>query len=191
MPTLSTETQATLAREARNAARNVAKSRPWLDPADLEQEAWAAMLGKLGDYRPDAGPLGAFAGRVALVACKRLAIKIGAIATVPRREALAGEIARQRGLRVGEAVLEKQADDAPLPDVAVSQREEQAQLASVVAEYLAAGREGDAIRAVLTGALKSKEAAARHDVQTAWLYQATHEAKKAMRADKRLREFAS
>ena len=190
MPTLSTETQSTLAREARNAARIVAKARPWLDPADLEQEAWAAMLAKLADYRPDAGPLGAFAGRVALVACKRLAIKLGAIATVPRREALTGEIARQRGLRVGESTLEKQADTAPLPDVAVSQREEAAQLAAVVAEYLAAGREGDAIRAVLTGALKSKEAAARHDVQTAWLYQATHEAKKAMRADKRLREFA-
>lgn len=186
---LTPENTAALSRLARQVSRTVARHRPWLDPSDLEQEAWAAMLAKIDAYDAVSGSLVAFLYPVALIAAKRLAIRLGAVASVPRRVGSTGEVARQRASSIDETEAAGLSDLAPTPDEALASKEEGALLAAVVAEYLAAGREGDAIRAVLTGELKSKEAAARHAVQVAWLYQATHATKRAIRADKRLSEL--
>lgn len=187
--TLSPETLATCGRIARAVARTAAHGRAWLDPADLEQEAWAAILRALPAYDPEAGALAAYIYPAALTAARRLALRMGAVATVDRRTACRGEVTRQRLTAVDATALEAQPTPVPTADDALERHEERQRLATLVAQHLAEGNEGAAIRAVLTGELKSSEAAAVYDVRVAWLYQATRATKKRLAADRRLREF--
>lgn len=186
---MNAETAATCARVARTVARTLARPRPYIDPADLEQEAWAAMLPKLADYRAEAGSLGGYLHAIAFIACKRLIIKLGAVATIPRREAAKGEIQRQRATVASETVLEAMPEVAPLPVERLEQAQARERLAAIVAEHLAHGREGEAIKAVLSGDMRSSEAAETFGVPLSRLYQQTHATKKALRADRRLVRF--
>lgn len=182
---LNEEQTQTLAREARAAAKAIRKAYPMIPADDLQQEAWSAMLSKVGDYRPEGGPFGAYVYRIALNACQRYAWKALSITSAPRRKS-ACEIARQKAASVD--LLGMSADSLPV-DAAIEELERQAALSRLVAEHLAHTEAGRAVFAVLTGEAKSAEAAEAAGVDVARLYYLTNRTKKAIRADPRFRAF--
>lgn len=187
---LTAEQSALCLRVARQVARTQARRAPWIDPADLEQEAWLAILRKIPDIDTSRGEPGALLHTVATVACKRLVWRLGAIATAPRSEASRGEAARQRACSVDETAILAQADDKPIADKAVEQAEARQAVAQELARMLANGQEVEAVLAVLSGEQDSAQASEAHGIPLRRLYTLTYTSKAKLRACKALREVA-
>ena len=186
---MSPDQAALVSRIARRAAKTYARRFPWMSADDLEQEVWAYVLPTIESIdttRPEAG---AFVHAKAVTACKRAAWRMGAIANVPRAEASKGAVASQRASSADEEELGKLEEQAMSADQAIEQAEERLALAKLVAEHLAQDDEGAAIRAVLSGEMRSQQAADAHGLDVTRLYSLTKQAKKAIRADKRFQEF--
>ena len=186
---LDTQTQATITAKAAQVARAYHRSHPWLSEAELASEAWLAALEALPRFTPEAGDLGAYLYRTMMRACKKLAWRLSVAANVPERSATPQLIGQLRAAQSGEESLAVLPEEEVGADEALDAAHRQAVVAQVVAEHLAAGRDGEAVRAVLYGEAKSAEAAAAAGVPVQQVYWATARVKKALAADARLQEL--
>lgn len=185
---LSPSQTAVLSRVASQVARSFRRTHPWLEEADLASEAWVAMLEALPSF-PGEGELAAYLYRSAVRGVKLLAWRLSVAANVPSRSATSQTVARLRAASIGEEPLAQLAGEAVQADEALDTAQRGAALAQVVAEHLAAGRHGEAVRAVLTGEAKSAEVAEREGVPVAVIYEATKRAKLRIAADPRVKEL--
>lgn len=186
---LSPDQSAVLSRVATQVARSYHRTHPWLDAADLQNEAWLAMLEALPRYQPEAGDLGGYLYRCAARAAKRLCWRLSVAANVPENGRAPAVVARLRKASVGEDVLATVAVEQDAADVALDKVKRDLVLTQVVAEHLAAGRHGEAVRAVLTGEAKSADVAEAAGIPVTALYEATKLAKRRMAADPRIKEL--
>lgn len=185
---LSETETATLAREARTVARAFARRYPRIPADDFAQESWAAMLSKVGDYRPDVGPLGAYLHAIASTACQRFAWRSLLLTDTPRRKA-AGAIARERAVPVDDTAAVTLPDDTLPADSALETLEQREALSRLIGEHLAEGELGRAVLSVLSGESRSAEAARDAGVEVSRLYSLTKRTKAAIKADRRFLAF--
>lgn len=186
---LSPDQSAVLSRVATQVARSYHRTHPWLDTADLTSEAWVAMLEALPRYQIEAGDLGGYLYPCASRAVKSLCWRLSVAANVPQRSATPQVIGRMRAASVSDEALTVVAADQLSADDALDKAERDLVLTQVVAEHLAAGRHGEAVRAVLTGEAKSAEVAEAAGIPVTALYEATKLAKRRMAADPRIKEL--
>lgn len=185
---VSREQSAVLSRVALQVAHTYHRTHPWLSVEELQSEAWVAQLEALPNYDSEAGELGGYLYRVAARACKVMCWRLSVAANVPTRRATAQQVARLRTSVASEQeALSLPAGEAAA-DEALDTLQRGAVLSQLVAEHLAAGRHGEAAAAVLTGALKSREAAQQEGVPVAVIYEATKQLKRRILADARVQE---
>jgi len=185
---MTAETQALFSRLAGQAATAYSRSHPWLDRADLEQEAWTEMLQALPVHNPAGGPLAAYLATCAYRACKRLCWRMSVAANVPPRRATAEKIARLRAASVDATALDVVAADSATAEEQLAGAEESRRIAQVVAEYLARGQAAEAVKAVLYGEMPSREAAETFHVPVSVIYKRTEKVRAALKADPRMLE---
>jgi len=166
---------------ARQVTATFSRRFPNIDADDITQEAWAAMLPKLSDIDESKATANTFLYLVATVAVKRFVWRTIAITAVPRRESTKGAALRERAAACDDSALAFVPADDKTAESLLIDRELQADLAAVVAAHLAAGNEGKAVLAVLSGDMKSNEAAQAHNVPVETIYYQTRRTKAAIR----------
>lgn len=173
---------------ARLISRRFTRTYRWVQTGELEQEAWVAMLEALPTFNPDAGTLDGYLYRVALRAAKHLVWRLSAAANVPRSSATAARVAANRAVADSEERLVVVAAESGTAEEVLEQAEAAQRTAQVVAEYLAEGREGEIVRAVVVGELSNSEGAALLGIKANALYQRTFYLRRKLAADVRLQE---
>jgi RNA polymerase sigma factor (sigma-70 family) len=186
---MTAETQALLSRIAGQAATAYHRSHPWIDRADLEQEAWTETLQALPIHDPAGGPLSAYLATCAYRACKRFCWRMSVAANVPARTATAEKVARLRAASVDETALAVVAAEEDTAEERLAGAEESQRIAQVVAEYLARGQAAEAVKAVLYGEMPSREAAETFNVPVQAIYRRTEKIRAALKADPRIQEM--
>lgn len=185
-PALRTELEAI----AKQATAYCRRRSPWIDPADLSQEVWAAMLAALPTFDPAAGhPLGAYLYRAAVHAGHRFAWTATAPAHVPHVASQKESLTAHKVATVSTETLIEAPSDRATPESAYADREAAQRLAVIVARHLADDDLGKAARAVLFGELPAREAAAAYNVDVRAVYWQTQAAKRSLRQDRRLLEL--
>lgn len=186
---MSPETFETLTAACRQAARAIHKTNRWLAFDDLLQEATAAALEAFPKFDADRGTaLGGYLYTSAFRACKRLAWNVAGVVTESDRAPTLDGIARQKAASVDEKAIADRPAEGLAADQVLEAADRRAVVAQVVADHLAAGREGEAVKAVLFGEMPAREAAATYGLDVRLVYRATEKAKRHMRADRRLME---
>lgn len=188
--TLALEVRETMTATARQAVSAVCRRARWIDPAEVTQEVWAAMLDALPGFQADHGaPLGAYLYRAALRAGRSLVWSLGAPAHVPFVARSKRSAAEACSSRVDAATLAFQPSDEPTAEEVTERAERASKLAAIVARKLAKNQNGEAIRAVLFGELEPAEAADAYGLDVRQLYWATANARRMIRADRRVKEL--
>ena len=158
---------------------------PWLDAQDLQQEAWVAMLAALPRYQEDVGTLAAFLYRTAHGAMKVHLWRSGTLVKLNRQKANCQTWQTVRHAERAELDNELLSYDRTAHEE-LEAKEAREALALVVAKHLAAGREGEAALAVMTGEMQSGEAAEAFGLPVAKVYRETFATMRRIRKDRRL-----
>ena len=183
------ETFATLTDACRQAARAIHKTNRWLAFDDLLQEATAAGLEALPRFDADRGTaLGGYLYSAAFRASKRLAWNAASVVPESDRAPTLEGIARQKAASVDDKAIAERSTEGLTADQLMEAADRRAVVAQVVADHLASGREGEAVKAVLFGDMPAREAAATFGLDVRAIYRATEKAKRQMRTDRRLME---
>lgn len=175
-----------LAPIARQAAAAIARTHSWLDRSELEQEAWAAMLGALPHVDPQGVNAKGYLYRAALRAVKQAAWGLSMPVTMPERARSPERVRALTAAAAPEETLCAVAAAVPAVDAVVAQKERRDRLAALVAHKLAHGRESEAVSAVLCGDLEPAEAAEAYGLETRRLYRATEAATRWLRQNARV-----
>lgn len=186
---ITPEQSAVLSRVATQVARSYHRTHPWISVEEIQSEAWVAMLEALPKFNPDAGDMGGYLYRCASREAKKLCWRLSVAANVPERSATPKLVSTLRQATTGEVALMAVAAEDERADERLNSLRSREALAQIVAEYLAAGQEGEAVRAVLYGEAKSAEAAATYNVPLQTIYQTTFRVRRALAADPRVQEL--
>lgn len=140
------------------------------------------MLQALETVDKAAPDLGGVLWTAADTAVKRLAWRLGAVATTSRSKA--GEVRLQRERAVTEEALQDLPADNASPETLLARE----QLALMLARHMAQGREGDAVRAVLLAGMDSRDAAQAYGLNVRTVYYQTRLTKGRILRDKAIRK---
>lgn len=171
-----------MSRVAAQVAARFCRSYAWVDKADLIQEAWVAMLPAKAAWDASKGDLGGYLYKTAQRACRLLVWRLGAAANVPERQAATSSIQPLLSARAGVEALECVAAGETAEEL-LGAAEERAALSRLVARYLAEGRDGEAVAAVLLGGEKPKAVGERLGMTSNHVSVLVSRTTKAMRKD--------